>query len=187
MIFDLFRFRVKQQRDEYDLAVYTRLVQQARHPALFTILHVPDTLDGRYEMVVLHVYLLWQRLRKAPPPYNQLGQRIFDMMIRDMDSALREMGVGDLSVAKKMKPMVEIFYGRTRAYDQALEQSDENALVAALQRNIYADQQANASEARQCAQYIRNSVVHLATIPDEEFGKSMILFSPLPPINKDII
>jgi cytochrome b pre-mRNA-processing protein 3 len=177
MIFPLFRSKSRRQRDQQDLALYTALVAQARQPAFYRDLGVPDTVQGRYEMVVLHVYLLWRKLRNAPAPHNALGQRLFDLMVKDTDSALREMGVGDLSVAKKIKPMVEIFYGRTKAYDEALAEKDADSLVAMLGRNIYREGQDQA--AHSLAHYIKDSAAALDALTVEDAAAGKLAFAPL--------
>lgn len=117
-------------------ALYLAVVEQARRSEFYTEFGVPDTIDGRFDMILLHAYLLLRRLRGSGPRGDQLAQAVFDAMFADMDRNLREMGVGDLSVGKRVKKMVEAFYGRIAAYDSGLE-TDEAALCAALNRNIY--------------------------------------------------
>lgn len=119
-------------------AVYARLVEAARAPALYRHLAVPDTLDGRFEMLVLHAVLFFRRLRSEDEEARRLGQEVFETMFRDMDASLREIGVGDLTVPKRIKTMIEAFYGRGAAYDAAIDGGDAAALEAALVRNVYA-------------------------------------------------
>jgi cytochrome b pre-mRNA-processing protein 3 len=104
---------------------------------LYTQLGVPDTLDGRFDLVALHTFLLIQRLTREPAPGEALAQAVFDAMFSDMDINLREMGVGDLSVGKRVKAMWEAFHGRASAYALALAAGDDAALEAALVRNIW--------------------------------------------------
>lgn len=119
-------------------ALYGAAVATARDPWFFDALGVPDSLDGRFDLVGLHVALLIRRLRKDPDPRGaQLAQAVFDAMFADMDVNLREMGVGDLSVGKRVKRMWEAFHGRARAYEAALDAGDRPALAAALQRNVW--------------------------------------------------
>lgn len=108
-------------------------VAAARQPFFYTTLGVPDTLDGRFDLVALHAFLLVHRLREYP----DLAQAIFDAMFVDMDNNLREIGVGDLSVGKHVRAMWEAFHGRSKAYETALEANDPQALVAALARNVW--------------------------------------------------
>lgn len=118
------------------MALYAAAVVQAREPAFYARLGVADSVDGRFDMVALHVFLLLRRLRKAGPEAAGLSQAIFDIMFADMDQNLREMGVGDLGVGKKVKRMAEAFYGRVAAYDAGLD-GNAAALEAALARNLY--------------------------------------------------
>src|SRR5260370_6969849 len=102
-------------RGAADLA-YRRVVEQARQPIFFTDYGVPDTLDGRFELICLHAFLYLHRLKGEPPPATWLCQSFFDEMFADFDRALREMGTGDLSVRKHVKRTARAFYGRIRAY-----------------------------------------------------------------------
>jgi len=119
------------------LALYGAVVAAAREKALYADLGVPDTLDGRFDLVGLYASLLIRRLRALPEPGPELAQAVFDAMFSEMDVILREMGVGDLSVGRKMKEMWEAFHGRAAAYETALEAGDGAALALALARNVW--------------------------------------------------
>ncbi|MFN4142933.1 ubiquinol-cytochrome C chaperone family protein [Aestuariivirga sp.] len=108
----------------------------ARHPVFYADWGVPDTLDGRFDMISLHTFLVLDRLKGAEAEFRQ---DLVDELFRDMDRSLREMGVGDLSVGKKVRKMAEVFYGRVAAYDRALAGGEEGALDAAIARNIFPD------------------------------------------------
>ncbi len=123
------------ERTGYEL--YGVAVAAARAPFFYTVLGVPDTLDGRFDLVGLHAFLLIRRLRAETPHGKRLAQAVFDAMFNDMDVNLREMGVGDLSVGKKVKVMWEAFHGRAKAYDMAIQSGDIAVLAAALARNIW--------------------------------------------------
>lgn len=112
--------------------LYVALVKQARREAFYTRLAVPDTLDGRFELIALHVHLAIRALGRG-----DRSQALFDRFFFDMDRSLREMGVGDLSVGKRVKKMVAAYYGRARAYDAALVADEAEALEDALRRNVY--------------------------------------------------
>lgn len=119
-------------------ALYTAAVAGARDPWFFGALGVPDSLDGRFDLVALHVALLIRRLRRDPDPRGAaLAQAVFDAMFADMDVNLREMGVGDISVGKRVKRMWEALHGRALAYEAALDAGDMAALAAALRRNVW--------------------------------------------------
>jgi cytochrome b pre-mRNA-processing protein 3 len=124
--------------------VYARVVEAARAPALYRRLGVPDTLDGRFEMLVLHAVLFFRRLRSEDEAARRLGQAVFEAMFRDMDASLRELGVGDLTVPKRIKGMIQAFYGRGAAYDAALDD--------ALSRNIWEGE--GGASAKRLAAYV---------------------------------
>ncbi|BCP53361.1 ubiquinol-cytochrome c chaperone [Kaistia sp. 32K] len=143
-------------------SLYGAIVAQAREPVLYTEFAVPDTLDGRFDMVVLHGFLLFHRLKSESEADRQVGQDVFDIFLKDMDGTLREMGVGDISVPKKLKKMAEAFFGRIRAYDEALESGDHAALVDAIARNVFPDG-APEGAAERIADYAESSVRSLST------------------------
>jgi cytochrome b pre-mRNA-processing protein 3 len=118
-------------------SLYTAAVTAAREPFLYQSLRVPDTLDGRFDLVCLHAFLLVRRLQREEEPGPALAQAVFDAMFSDMDISLREMGVGDLSVGRRVRAMWEAFNGRALAYDAALTAGDAAALEAALVRNVW--------------------------------------------------
>ena len=117
--------------------VYGAIVAQARNPAFYSDLGVPDTVTGRFEMVVLHVVLVLDRLQ-GNEAERALAQKIFDLYCVDMDRSLRELGIGDLGVPKRMRKMTEAFYGRARVYREGLTQGDVASLAAAILRNVFA-------------------------------------------------
>ena len=129
-------FTRRPERAGYKL--YGAAVAAARMPAFYTDWGVPDTLDGRFDLVGLHVYLLIERLTTPPTTGGAaLAQAVFDAMFSDMDINLREMGVGDLSVGAKVRQMWEAFHGRAAAYESALAAGDAGALAGALSRNVW--------------------------------------------------
>lgn len=128
------------RRGRYERAgfqLYGTAVAAARDPFLYTALGVPDTLDGRFDLVGLHAFLLIRRLTRETGAGPALAQAVFDAMFSDMDINLREMGVGDLSIGKRVRAMWEAFHGRAQVYAAALEAGDEAALTEALARNMW--------------------------------------------------
>lgn len=160
-------------------SLYGAIVAQARQPALYTEFGVPDTLDGRFDMVVLHGFLLFHRLKTETEQNRAVGQEVFDIFLKDMDGTLREMGVGDISVPKKLKKMAEAFFGRIRAYDEALTEGDHGALVAAIERNVFPDG-APSGAAERLALYAESSVSSLAAQSLESVLSAELAYSPLP-------
>ncbi|MSP03287.1 MAG: ubiquinol-cytochrome C chaperone [Acetobacteraceae bacterium] len=141
----LFR-RGRLERTGFEL--YGQAVAAARDPWLYLKLSVPDTLDGRFDMIGLYTFLVIQRLKREPSPGPDLAQAVFDAMFSDMDINLREMGVGDLSVGRKVRVMWEAFHGRAAAYAEAMERADHEALEAALRRNVWRGEGVDASPVR---------------------------------------
>lgn len=117
-------------------SLYRAVVAQARQPVFYAAYGVPDTLDGRFELIALHMFLVLHRLKSGDEPARQLAQELFDTMFADMDRSLREMGVGDLGVGRRVRAMGEALYGRIAAYEAGLE-GDDSVLTAGLRRNLY--------------------------------------------------
>ena len=116
-------------------AIYGMIVTQAREPLFYRDLGVPDTVNGRFDLLVLHLWMVLRRLQAGRRAAADLSQALFDRFCDDMDANLREMGVGDLTVPKRMQAFGEAFYGRTAAYDLALADGRE-PLAQALCKNI---------------------------------------------------
>ena len=146
MIFGLFRGTANRRLID---RLHGEIVAAARDPVLFTQYGVADDLDGRFESVALHAALVLRRLNLLPPPGPQIAQDLADAVFQHFDIALREMGVGDISVPKRMKTLAEAFLGRAAAYDRALA-AGHAALCAALSRNVYAGR----SDASRLARYV---------------------------------
>jgi cytochrome b pre-mRNA-processing protein 3 len=158
-------------------ALYTIAVGAARAPALYRDLAVPDTLDGRFDMVALHVALLIRRLRALPEPGPALAQAVFDAMFSDMDQTLRELGVGDLSVGRKVREMWNAFHGRALAYETALAAADDAPLAEALARNVWRGA-APAGPPLRLAALARAQDAHLATQTLAGFRAGEVHFLP---------
>jgi cytochrome b pre-mRNA-processing protein 3 len=106
---------------------------QSRRPEFYRILGAPDTVDGRFELLTLHIVLLLERLKEQPA----IRQDLFDTYVSDLDGALREMGVGDLSMGRRMKQLGQVFYGRAAAFDAAFKAlPDETELRKVIARTI---------------------------------------------------
>ncbi len=134
-------------------ALYASAVGQARTPAFYTGMAVPDTLMGRFELYTLHIILLVLRLKGRGPGAAETVQALFDAYLAGLDIALREMGVGDLSVGKKMKKLGRAFYGRVGKWDEALTADDAEALKALVARTVY--EEAPAADPAPLAAYAR--------------------------------
>lgn len=134
-------------------ALYAKVVAQARSPGLYADYGTPDTVEGRFELYSLHVYLILERLKGQGQPAADTAQALFDTYVSALDHALREMGVGDLSVGKRMRKLGEAFYGRVNSYEQALgELPDTAPLEALLTRTVFDG--AEAAQAPRMAAYV---------------------------------
>jgi cytochrome b pre-mRNA-processing protein 3 len=147
--------------------IYGMIVAQAREPLFYRDLGVPDTVDGRFDLLILHLWMVLRRL-KGTEGRADLAQALFDRFCEDMDANLREMGVGDLIVPKRMQAFGEAFYGRAAAYDLALT-DNADALARALSRNILTknilDGEAN-ENARRLASYAEDAIAALSILDD---------------------
>ena len=112
--------------------LYASAAAQARSPAFYAAMGAPDTVEGRFELYSLHVALLLRRLKGQGPQAAETAQGLFDAYVQALDDALREMGVGDLSVGKKMRKLGEAFYGRVKNYDEAFAALPDTAPLAAI-------------------------------------------------------
>ncbi|TRO94513.1 ubiquinol-cytochrome C chaperone [Glycocaulis profundi] len=137
--------------------LYDQTVAAARRPGFYGDGGVEDSVDGRFDLIVLHASLVMRRLREGGEAGQGAAQALFDRMFDDMDAALREMGVGDTSVGKKIKKMAEAFYGRASAYDTALKSGSRDALKAALWRNVFAEASEHEAAADRLAAWAEDS------------------------------
>lgn len=128
-------FRRRNPHEDFAQRLYTRTAERARAPELFEACGIPDTLDGRFDALALHASLVVDRLRREPDG-EALAQAFFDAMFRHLDLTLREIGVQDLGVGRRIKIMAEGFQGRALAYREALAEGKE-PLAEVLRRNAY--------------------------------------------------
>lgn len=142
-------------------ALYSAILIQARLPVFYINFGVQDTVDGRFDMIVLHAHILFNRLKEGAAEDQDIAQAVFDLMFADMDQNLREMGVGDTGVSIRVKAMAEAFYGRATAYADGLREDDDTILIAALKRNLYRNSKANDEQIEGIAKYVRYQVAHL--------------------------
>src|SRR4051794_16277806 len=166
-------------------AIYGMIVTQAREPIFYRDLGVPDTVNGRFDLLLLHLWLLLRRLRavegaaqNTAQGATELSQALFDRFCEDMDDNLREMGIGDQTVPKRMKAFGEAFYGRVQAYDQAMEAGGE-ALAAAICKNILNG--AGMDQAQRLAAYARAAEADLARTGEAALLAASFKFPPALP------
>jgi len=160
--------------------LYARAIEQARQPAFYLISGVPDTPDGRFDMIALHVGLLLRRLRQDHQLTADFAQALFDLMFSDMDQNLREMGIGDIGVGKRIKAMAQAFYGRLAVYEAGLKNADDGELVAALGRNLYRNATPQEDQIAGVVAYMRREAAALDTCPLEQVMTAEFRFGPPP-------
>jgi cytochrome b pre-mRNA-processing protein 3 len=161
MIFKLFR---KSAAPDAAYETYRSIVAQSRQERFYAQWGVPDTVTGRFDMMTLHLTLLLRRI-KGEPTAREFAQALVDLFFRDMDRSLREMGVTDLGVPRKVKKMGNLFYGLVGAVGEALDDADPKALEAVLVRNVYAGASGHEAE---LAGYLRAEASRLASTPVAE-------------------
>ena len=149
-------------------ALYAKAVAQARLTVFYAEREVPDTVDGRFDLLVLHVFLLLHRLGADGRETKRLSQGLFDLMFADMDRSLREMGVSDMAVGKRVKEMARAFYGRVDAYEPALGEAAQ--LEEALARNLYRGAEVRPATLAAMAHYIQRQVAALAALDASSLG-----------------
>lgn len=142
--------------------LYTEIVEQSRRPEFYLAGGVADTVDGRFDMVILNAILVFRRIKGHGPQAQKVSQALFDTMFENMDEALREIGIGDLSVGSKVSQMAEAFYGRAAAYEDAIRASEpRRALMDAIRRNLYRDAPQVDAGPAMIADYVRRQVQSL--------------------------
>jgi cytochrome b pre-mRNA-processing protein 3 len=163
-------FRRKKPEHEFAAAVYARLAERARAPELFESCGIPDTLDGRFDSLALHAALMIDRLRREPDG-ETLAQAFFDTMFRHLELTLREIGVQDLGVGRRVKIMAEGLHGRALAYRQALADGSVS-LQQVLRRNAYGGSPPDDPlRVERLETYVRDEVGRLDRTPRRDLAK----------------
>lgn len=153
-------FRRSRPHEDAALSLYGSLVEKARDPAFYAALGVPDTVNGRFDMLIIHAMLVLRRLRGGGELADLTGKSMLELLFRDMDQSLREMGVGDMGVGKHIKKMAKAMYGRAEAYEVGLDSGDPAATAQALKENIYRQGAPADAVVAQMADYLRRADAH---------------------------
>lgn len=159
-------------------ALYAAVVAQSRRSGFYSGCGVPDSANGRFEVLALNLFLVMHRLRSASGCFR-LARALSEEAVIDIDRNLREMGVGDLSVGRKVKQLTQSLYGRYGAYAAGLEGDDE-VLAAALRRNLFAGEEIDPLVIAEIGAYLRREAASLAMQPDDAFQKGRVAFGPVP-------
>lgn len=153
-------FREKRRRHDAAASLYTAAVDQARYPIYFTDWGVPDSVDGRFDMIILHTMLLIRRMRGNGEEAAETCQSILNLLFADMDRNLREMGVGDLSVGKHVKRMAKAFYGRAETWEAGIDAGNA-ALRESLRETVYRTAAPTDDQVGALADYVSMQDEHL--------------------------
>ncbi len=176
MVSDIFQ---KDEEREAAFDLYSDIIVQARQPAFYADLEVKDSPEGRFDLITLHAFLILRRLKQNQARTGGFAQKLFNVMFQNMDHSLREMGVGDLSVGKKVRGLAETFYGRVGAYEEALEQGDMTALHDALARNIFDDDQTAEKHTANLVHYVNSVISKLDEQSDDRLMLGLVSFPPV--------
>ncbi|GAB5470957.1 MAG: ubiquinol-cytochrome C chaperone family protein [Rhodospirillales bacterium] len=182
----------KKSFSDEGLTLYRLTVEQGRRPIFYLDLGVPDSVDGRFDLLALHVFLVMRRLKDQGAEAEALGQDLSEIFFADMDLNLRELGASDIGVGKRVKRMIEGFYGRALAYDAALRlgpeapaEAEGSDLEAVLRRNLYATTAVAAPCVTAMAAYIRLVDATLQNQDWRRLSHGEIRFpDPLPPVEE---
>ena len=137
--------------------LYGKVVEKARDPLFYSDLAVPDTVDGRFDMMVIHTMLVLRRLRGAGRAADKTGKALLELLFTDMDQSLREMGVGDMGVGRHIKRMAKAMFGRAEAYEAGLDGGDAAILAQALKDNLYRQSTPAEDVVKRMADYLRRA------------------------------
>jgi cytochrome b pre-mRNA-processing protein 3 len=159
-------------------ALYRQIGERARRPILFTLYGVPDTIDGRFEMLCLHAYALFHGLKGKGADAEAFSQAVYDAMFADLDGSLRELGAADIGVGKRIKAMTEALNGRIQAYDRGFATSDAE-LEQAIRRNVYGTATPTDDQVRWMAGYLRGIRIVFVHAAFDDLRTARVM-SPLP-------
>lgn len=168
------------ERQEKKLAdaLYNHTIMAARSPSLYGEIGAPDTANGRFELIILHIFMLFRHLQGKDKFTQSVKQKTFDRFLEDMDMSLREIGVGPDGIPKRIQKMLENFYGRAAAYQAALESADKTQIVDSIARNLFADEKPNLEGAETLAQYMVKVVENLKHVKENDLVHSNFSFLP---------
>lgn len=147
---------------------YATLTKAARHPYLYEVLEVPDTVMGRFEMLSAMLILYFRRTRISDTSGQEIAQEIIDAFFEDVDHSIRELGVGDVGVPKRMKKFASMFYGRLESYAAALDSGERTALAAALRRNIHPEAGEDAPSMEALADYLFSAEKAMTAVGEDD-------------------
>ncbi len=157
----------RKPQQENAAALYGAVMAAARRPEFVEKFGLPDTFATRFELLTLHMFLALHRLKAEGAAGQGPMQALTERMVEDLDRSLRELGVGDMGMARRMKKMMSGFYGRVLAYEKAVEAGDEEALRRALARNLFAECHPSVDALREAGDYVTRRGRTLRSCPVE--------------------
>lgn len=166
MLFEYFRKR-RNNRAIFERQ-YGSLTAVVREPVFYRDMSVPDTVMGRFELLSVVMFLYFRRTRDASKGGQEIAQYIVDAFFQDIDHSMRELGIGDQGVPKRMKKFASMFYGRVKSYAEALDEKDASALAQALSRNIFASQESASADLRALADWMMKAEENLNQQTDDQ-------------------
>ena len=169
-------FRRANPDEQAAQAIYVSIVAQARNMPFYSVYGVPDSVDGRFDMIVLHAMLVMRRLRAEAEATKGLAQALFDYMFDDMDRSLREIGVGDMSVGKHIKKMAKAFYGRASECEAGLDGS-EGVMSDALKRTLYRSATPTDAQIAAMSRYLRHADAALAKVSSTDMRQAHLAWT----------
>ncbi len=176
-------FKTKPAFQEEIQSLYRAMVAQARQPDFYAKLEVADTVEGRFDMILLHAFIIFRKLKTGGEATEPFSQALFDLMFADMDLNLRELGVGDMGLARRVPKMAEAFYGRIKAYEEGLGTDDEDAtLKAALDRNLYRKTPVSDESLGKMAAYLRREIDQMDKTDLSSLQNGQASFGPPPTV-----
>jgi cytochrome b pre-mRNA-processing protein 3 len=155
--------------------LHDAIVKQARDRRFFTDLGVPDSIDGRFDLLLLHAFMVFRVLDTRGPEGKQLAQKACDVMFRALDEAVRELGIGDMGVPRRVKAMSSAYTGRSQAYAAAIEEGTP-VLIEALTRNLYRGTAVDPGHVASVADYVVSEMTRLDTLAYERFAAGQLDF-----------
>ncbi|MEQ8479885.1 MAG: ubiquinol-cytochrome C chaperone family protein [Hoeflea sp.] len=155
---------------------YETITGAARSPVFYDRMGVPDTVMGRFEMIAIHLVLYLRRTALAGEAVQGLAQEVLEAFFEDVDHSIRELGIGDMGVPKRMKKFARMFYGRANSYGEALEARDKNALSAALSRNIHPEGGSDAPSTEALADWMMKMSDELSNAGEDTLAKGRLAF-----------
>jgi len=164
--------------------LYAAMTAQARRPVFYLTCGVPDTVDGRFEMVALHAFLLFRRLKGHGEKAGAVAQSVYDVMFSDFDASVRELGAADLGVGRRIKFMTEAMNGRFAAYEAGLDKGRAE-LELALKRNLYGTTEPLDESLKRMAEYLRQADADMAAQPIDQLMRGVLRFPALEPDRLD--